>query len=282
MNNGFIYTPEDERDYPVCMAYEDSEEKIPKNYKTSFQPPYEKQVSGNCVAQSLANILEVIHHKQLGVHEDYSIGFIYGNRDSTDSQDEGMSGYMACGHLVKDGDVKAEMFENPGSAPSIINAVNKFKEAHPEWKENAYVPLSYIRTKKASAVKKFIYKYDIPVMAVCNVKDFYYGSGMHAMALYGWRGDTAIMQNSWGENHKMKIVELPFDTLKEFWMIVPSSIIKFADVADGFWAKEHIEDCANKGYILGYPDNTFKPTNNMTRAEFACVVYRYLKGEKRI
>ena len=49
--SGAILSPADERDYPICMAYEDKEIVIPESYTTSFQPPYAKQVSGNCVAQ---------------------------------------------------------------------------------------------------------------------------------------------------------------------------------------------------------------------------------------
>lgn len=283
MIDGFIYTPEDERDYPICMAYDEREAvELPKNYKTSFQPPYEKQVAGNCVAQSLANIMEVIWHKQTGAHEDFSIGFIYGNRNDDESKKEGMTGYLACGHLVKDGDIKAELFENPGSAPSIITAVNKFKAEHPEWKSKSYIPSAYIRTKKAKEAKKFILKYDIPVMAVCDIGDFYYGSGMHAMALYGWQGDTAIMQNSWGENHKFKIVEMPFEDIKEYWLIVPYNIIQFTDVPETFWGYENIRKCGMKGVMTGYVDGTFKPNENMTRAEFCTAIYRYMKGENKI
>jgi hypothetical protein len=40
---GFIKEPVDPRDYPACMAYEDSDEIIiPESFTTSFQPPYEK------------------------------------------------------------------------------------------------------------------------------------------------------------------------------------------------------------------------------------------------
>jgi hypothetical protein len=66
---------------------------------------------------------------------------------------------------------------------------------------------------------------------VTDVADFSFGSGLHAMALYGWDGDTAIMQNSWGENHNRKIVELPFDKIKEFWLILPFEIANFNFVA---------------------------------------------------
>jgi hypothetical protein len=116
MEGGFIYTPEDERDYPICMAYDDDESiEIPKRYKTSFQPPYENQGStGNCVAQTIANIMEVMWHNIYGKHDDFSVGFVYGNRYEGQSKGYGMNGYMACGNLCKDGNVKRSVFDNPG------------------------------------------------------------------------------------------------------------------------------------------------------------------------
>ncbi len=40
------------------------------------------------------------------------------------------------------------------------------------------------------------------------------------------------------------------------------------------WAKEQVSYLTEKGIISGYPDNTFKPQNNVTRAEF----YRIING----
>ncbi len=38
------------------------------------------------------------------------------------------------------------------------------------------------------------------------------------------------------------------------------------------WAKAQIEDWMNKGLVNGYPDTTFRPDNNITRAEFMVLV----------
>ena len=281
MNGEFIYSSEDERDYPICMAYDDAEEiDVPKSFKTSFQPPYQKQVAGNCVAQSIANIMEVMWYNMCGEHDDFSVGFVYGNRKEKQSKSAGMSGYTACGNLCEDGDVKASMYEDPSEVPFIIEDVQRFKEEHPEWKDKAFVPKSYIRTKDEEKVKKFILKYNIPVMAIVKVTKFSFGSGYHAMALYGWDGDTAIMQNSWGDRHK--IVEIPFDDIKEFWMITPYSVMNFTDVSDSHWAYKDIAKAVEQEIMLGYPDGTFKPNKDMTRAEVAAIIYRLLKGGEKI
>lgn len=281
MKSGFIYMPEDERDYPVCMAYDDAEDiEIPESFKTSFQPPYESQISSNCVAQTLANIMEVMWYNQFGEHDDFSVGFIYGNRKDGQSKSKGMTGYTACNNLCEDGDVKRSAFENPYEVPSLIKVVQEFKRNNPNWKDEAYVPKSYIRTKTMEEVKKFILKYNIPVMAIVRAREFSSLVGYHAMALYGWNGDIAIMQNSWGEDNPYKIVELDFDKIKEFWMIVPYSVMNFADIDEAHWAYKHIAKCVEKEIMLGYPDGSFKPEKQMTRAEIAAIIYRMLKGVK--
>ena len=40
------------------------------------------------------------------------------------------------------------------------------------------------------------------------------------------------------------------------------------------YAKEAIDKCVNYGLLEGYPDHTVKPTQNITRAETAAVIYR--------
>ncbi len=42
------------------------------------------------------------------------------------------------------------------------------------------------------------------------------------------------------------------------------------------WAKEGINLAASKGVVTGYPDNTFKPGNEITRAETATMILRLL------
>lgn len=42
------------------------------------------------------------------------------------------------------------------------------------------------------------------------------------------------------------------------------------DISD-HWAKEQIQSFVDSGYIQGYPNGTFKPDNNITRAEFMTI-----------
>jgi len=52
---------------------------------------------------------------------------------------------------------------------------------------------------------------------------------------------------------------------------------KFKDVKDNHWARSAIEEAAKKGFITGYPDGTFKPESNITRAEFASILAKATK-----
>ena len=49
----------------------------------------------------------------------------------------------------------------------------------------------------------------------------------------------------------------------------------FPDIS-GHWAKDYINQAANKGFVNGYEDGTFKPDRNITRAEAVTLVYRTL------
>uniref|UniRef100_UPI0013E8E097 S-layer homology domain-containing protein n=1 Tax=Longirhabdus pacifica TaxID=2305227 RepID=UPI0013E8E097 len=61
--------------------------------------------------------------------------------------------------------------------------------------------------------------------------------------------------------------------------VIPLSVLSvqattsFTDI-EGHWAEQKILQAVNDGYISGYPDNTFRPDDNITRAEFASVIAR--------
>jgi hypothetical protein len=50
----------------------------------------------------------------------------------------------------------------------------------------------------------------------------------------------------------------------------------YSDVPPSHWAFNDITSLGAKGIIKGYPDGTFKPDNNITRAEFAVVLAKAL------
>lgn len=51
-------------------------------------------------------------------------------------------------------------------------------------------------------------------------------------------------------------------------------LIQFADVPEGHWALNPIENTGTVGLVQGYPDNTFQPDRPLTRAELATLLVR--------
>ena len=54
--------------------------------------------------------------------------------------------------------------------------------------------------------------------------------------------------------------------------------VVFPDVQSGHWAYDFVKDLSDKGYLVGYPDGTFKGDKAMTRYEFATALYRALQN----
>lgn len=59
-------------------------------------------------------------------------------------------------------------------------------------------------------------------------------------------------------------------------VMLSTSAYALTDIS-GHWAQESINKWVDAGIIKGYQDNTFKPNNNITRAEFATILSRVLK-----
>lgn len=51
----------------------------------------------------------------------------------------------------------------------------------------------------------------------------------------------------------------------------------FSDVPNDYWASKEIAKAAKLGWIKGYTDGTFRPKNNITRAEVMTLVNRVLE-----
>ena len=53
----------------------------------------------------------------------------------------------------------------------------------------------------------------------------------------------------------------------------------FSDVDAGAWYNNAVSTCAKAGIIRGYPDGTFRPNANITRAEFAAIAARFVSED---
>ena len=61
--------------------------------------------------------------------------------------------------------------------------------------------------------------------------------------------------------------------------VFPGQFVVFGDVPEKHWADKTIYQLATAGYINGYPDRTFKPEKNITRAEFAVLMSNLLQDK---
>ncbi|HCX52089.1 MAG TPA: S-layer homology domain-containing protein [Bacillus sp. (in: Bacteria)] len=60
-----------------------------------------------------------------------------------------------------------------------------------------------------------------------------------------------------------------------------ASAAAFKDVNSKHWAYQNVEKVASQKLVTGYQDGTFKPSSNVTRAEFATFLSRMFKGTDR-
>ena len=53
----------------------------------------------------------------------------------------------------------------------------------------------------------------------------------------------------------------------------------FSDLSESHWAYKQIKDLSEQSIVIGYPDGSFKPDDNVTRAEFASMAIKALGQE---
>lgn len=272
-------SPADERDYRVFMAMDVAGDlQIPATFEV-WQPPIENQGStGNCVAQSLANIMECIDHRDGLLHKDRSVGYIYGT-----TQSYGMWPREACSSLCKDGDVYRSVWEYLDENPDCYLARQQVSQGV---RDTAKKPLMFIRITELSEMQNFMLKYNLPVMITASAEHFTaWSNGRHAVVARGWRtpaefaGDKRNVHftNSWGATWGEKndgTGWIKFDDIEEVWGIVPMEAVKFTDVADNRWSAEAIRIACDDGVMQGYPDGTFRPDKPLTREEMAAIYAR--------
>ena len=90
--NGYIPSPEDDRDYTIDMVMAVDNEELPTAYRTEGTVPVLNQgINSDCVAHAIAVAMAYGECKlNSNKFNNYSRGFIYGNRRPTDIQTEGM------------------------------------------------------------------------------------------------------------------------------------------------------------------------------------------------
>jgi len=288
MIGGAIFSPPDERDYTIASAMEMCAVDIPVEFEV-WQPPVEDQEqTGNCVSQAAANICECQEHKLTGIHTNYSVGFPYGDRLSTDTMNPGLIPRQLAANLIKDGNVYRYEFESFSEMPEIYQQVLSAKPGLMEKLKRLFQ--SYVRLYTKEEVQLFILKYKLPVLVTVDASVLsWMASGGHGISGYGWcnpaswphsstkeagysfyaDGADIKITNSWGIKWGINGQGgVNFNDIKEIWGFVPVDKT-FLDVQDDRWSASVIKEAALDGVLLGYPDGTFKPEASITREEYA-------------
>ena len=203
---------------------------------------------GSCVAHSLSSIIEYYNFTQTGDPSEMSVGYIYGNRKTSNYKDEGMIMRDALEAVRKYGDVRKDLFPYNEEVPRVIGLFDRkyrslFNEGYPN-RISQYCRVDSTNAIKASllagnpVLMAMIWYGDMEVIdGVLTTNRLGYEGG-HCMFIYGWDERGWKVQNSWGEewgNHGTMIV--PYDhPIEEFWTLT-DDIIDGAEVKRPFSSK---------------------------------------------
>lgn len=74
----------------------------------------------------------------------------------------------------------------------------------------------------------------------------------------------------------LSVVALCLILVFSFGVLADSSDLPFTDISN-HWSKDAVQEMYTQGVVEGYDDNTYRPNNTVTRAEFATMLNRVLK-----
>ena len=252
---GAIESPVDLRDYDYSMiSCSGDKVDIPKEFILDYDYPILNQgLIGSCVAHALSCMKSYID----GVNKDnmYSVGFIYANRREDDFQGTGMITREALKNLVKYGDCRKSSFPVNEEYPAIVETLNKYGKEKLLDEADDHKSLAYISLDNEN-IKEYLVKYKKPILITVRVYENFYEAnsnggvipsdpegnkrGGHAMLCIGYKEDTLIIINSWGDYNGDK---------GKYYLDINSSIIK------ELWAledKKQIKEPEKKKYKVGW------------------------------
>lgn len=276
MKNGAMQSSRDDRDYNIsdCMDL-DENTTIPSTYMDMWMPSIRNQgETDNCTAYALSTIMSCIYHKIYNEEKAFSVGGIYGNRRIDNFIGTGRKMRDSLKTVYKYGDYTADEFE---CLSEVREVIDEFEKQYLKNQDTTHLIKSYVRIKKMDDAKAFLWKYKVPLFVCANMYNIIPlgGKSGHAMACYGFDNGKFYCQNSWGEKNYPN-PWLEFKEFTEVWGCVPMADMKFTDVPNDRWSAEAITEAANDGIIEGFPDNTFHPSESLTREQMA-VLWRRIK-----
>ena len=243
---GAIFSGYDARDYK--LVYTATGEEFPEEFQLETRRIKNQGAVGSCVAHSLSSIIEYYNYTQTGDDRPMSVGYIYGNRRTSDYEGEGMIVRDALEAVRQYGDVVHEEFPYNEEVPKMIQLFEYsgrklFKKSYPNRISQ------YARVTECNAIKSALMSGNPVLIAmtwyadmevingVLSTSNLGYDGG-HCMFIYGWDKRGWKVQNSWGENwgnNGCMIVPYNMD-IEEAW-IVSDNIIKNTTIKKPFSCK---------------------------------------------
>jgi hypothetical protein len=283
MLSNVILSTADDRDYPVSAFLDNTTDPIPAEFEVWQPPTIENQKQGSCTAQAAINIIECLVFQREGVHKEHSVGYTYGT-PLNESNYPGIEPRTAFKSLLKEGVLLREHWECDDENPICRE---KRMALPPEIHALARRLISaYVRINTKEEMQRYMMQYKLPVLAVAPMRAFTFGSGYHAVAVYGWttlenaRREYVYMEdrdlrytNSWGSYNAKGL--LAHDQITEMWGVIP--MIKPTDI-EGHWCEKDAMYLIERGIIKGYEDGTIRPDAPITRAEVFALMARALRG----
>lgn len=165
-------------------------------------------------------------------------------------------------------EIRIEKFTNisrlpiPGNAKLASDVIEIIKDKIGDFKKPVTIILRYEKSKYDTA------KYDLAIYWFDESKDRW--EKLDNISIDEEKG---IVEGETGHFTKFAVLAVEKDTEQEKLEEPEQLTILLTDI-EGHWAEEFIMTLVNLDAIKGYPDNTFKPNNNITRAEFATVLVR--------
>ncbi len=111
-----------------------------------------------------------------------------------------------------------------------------------------------------------------PIFSDVNPGDYFYAAVnwlVNRGAITGYPDGTFRPYNNLTRGQATKVV-----VLAEGWPLANPATATFSDVPIGSTFFPYIETAFARGILAGYPDGTFRPNNNVTRAQLAKIIVR--------
>lgn len=242
---GVKLSPKDDRDFKISKLIAKSQE-LPTKFCREIPFIKNQGEIGSCVAHSLDICKRSIEFEQMGKQKNFSVKYIYGNRDDSMYQDEGMIPREALKTLRNFGICEDYLFTGNSDYPTskeeyLANKTVLDKNAV-KYRISAFARLHSVKDIKEALYnigpvticidirESFDYVDSTGILKVPNKDE--YSRGYHQVTLFGYDDETQLFTGAnswgtfWGDNGKFY---MPYDyPIEEMWSIT-DNIYPFID-----------------------------------------------------